>query len=232
MSGAKSVLDLSGRYPLPNLVEIMTNLLEHTSPKVCLTRKTIIEILKRLNPPAQKMFLENPHEFATAAVSVIKEELADQLIEGIQYEKINQWYEMSQFEDIEAWEDYLVPAQRSAYDYVICDSDTERDFVKGLESMDFVKLYVKLPSWFTVPTPIGTYNPDWAIVIEVRDTHGTPTGKPCLYLVRETKDKTDLSKLRPEEKRKIECGRCHFKDALGVDFKVVTSASDLPDGGV
>ncbi len=232
MSGAKSVLDLSGRYPLPNLTGIITNLLEHTSPKVCLTRETIIEILKRLDPPAQKMFLENPHEFATAAVSVIKEKLADQLIEGIQYEKINQWYEMSQFEDIEAWEDYLVPAQWSAYDYVICDSDTEREFVQGLEKRQDVKLYVKLPSWFTLPTPIGTYNPDWAIVLEDRDEHGNPTGKPCLYLVRETKDKTDINKLRADEKRKIACGRRHFKDALGVDFKVVTSASDLPDGGV
>jgi len=185
-----------------------------------------------MDPPAQKMFLENPHEFATAAVSVIKGKLADQLIEGIQYEKINEWYEMSQFEDIEAWGDYLVPAQWSAYDYVICDSDTEREFVQGLEKRQDVKLYVKLPSWFTLPTPIGTYNPDWAIVLEDRDDHGNPTGKPCLYLVRETKDKTDLQKLRPEEKRKIECGRRHFKDALGVDFKVVTSASDLPDGGV
>ncbi|MGO9021895.1 MAG: DEAD/DEAH box helicase family protein [Syntrophobacteraceae bacterium] len=233
MSGAKSVMDLSGRYPLPNLVELMTNLLEFTTPKVCLTRRTILAILNRLVPPAQKQFIENPNEFATQAVAIIKAKLADQLIEGIQYEKINEWYEMTQFEDIEAWEDYLVPSpKRSAYDYVACDSNPEVEFVEGLESMDFVKLYVKLPSWFTVPTPIGTYNPDWAIVIEDRDEHGNPTGKPCLYLVRETKDKTDLSKLRPDEKRKIACGRSHFIGALGVDFKVVTSANDLPDGGV
>ena len=100
MSGAKSVLDLSGRYPLPNLIDIITNLLERTSPRICLTRSTILTILKRLDPQSQKKFLENPDEFATAAVSVIKESLAEQLIEGIQYEKIDEWYEMTQFEDI------------------------------------------------------------------------------------------------------------------------------------
>jgi type III restriction enzyme len=235
MSGAKKLIDLAGRYPLPNLVEIMSNLLEHTSPKVYLTRKTLLEILKQLSPSAQKGFLDNPNEFATAAVTVIKDKLADQLIEGIQYEKINQWYEMTQFEDIPAWEDYLVPvakSEKSAYDSVICDSDIERDFVKGLEKRQDVKFYVKLPSWFTVPTPIGTYNPDWAIVMEDRDSHGQPTGKPFLCLVRETKDKLDLTKLRLDERRKIQCGRSHFEKALDVRFKVVTSADQLPDGGV
>ena len=93
-------------------------------------------------------------------------------------------------------------------------------------------MYVKLPSWFTLQTPIGTYNPDWAVVMEERDEHGNPTGKPCLYLIRETKHTLNLNELRPEEKRKIECGRRHFKGALGVDFKVVISSSELPDGGI
>jgi len=87
-----------------------------------------------------------------------------------------------------------------------------------------VRLYVKLPTWFRVDTPIGEYNPDWAIVM---DGPGGPEGEPLLYLVRETKGTTHLDDLRPDEQRKIRCGRRHFKDALGVDYAVVRSAQEL-----
>ena len=180
--------------------------------------------------------VDSPTGFATTTVRIIKERLADQLAEGIQYEKIDQWYEMTQFEtDFEGWDAYLVPSQRldgsagsSLYERVPIESNIERDFVAGLEQRNDVKLYVKLPSWFTVPTPIGEYNPDWAIVTEDRDEHGEPIGKPLLYLVRETKSTTSLDELRREESRKITCGRQDFKEALGVDYEVVVSAGDLP----
>ncbi|MBC8457583.1 MAG: hypothetical protein H8D67_06270, partial [Deltaproteobacteria bacterium] len=81
-----------------------------------------------------------------------------------------------------------------------------------------------LPTWFTVCTPVGEYNPDWAIVMEDPDK---PTGEPLLYLVRETKDTQNLDKLRPDEKRKIKCGTKHFEE-LDVDYRVVTSAGELP----
>ena len=84
-----------------------------------------------------------------------------------------------------------------------------------LERRDDVKLYLKLPNWFIVPTPIGEYNPDWAIVMEQRDEHGRPADDQLLYLVRETKDTTNLNELRPDEARKIHCGARHFEDALG-----------------
>jgi type III restriction enzyme len=226
MSAARSVMSLAGRYPLPNLVEIMANLMEHTTPPVRLTRRTLLEIIKRA--PNRQATVDNPNEFATVAVHIIKEKLADQLVEGIQYEKINEWYEMTQFDDeIPGWEDYLVPAERSVYDHVIYESEIERQFVEGLEKREDVRLYLKLPAWFTVPTPIGEYNPDWAVVIEDRDEHGQPTGKPFLYLVRETKSTTNLAELRPYERRKVLCVERHFKD-LGVDYKVVTSARELP----
>jgi type III restriction enzyme len=151
------------------------------------------------------------------------------LVEGIQYERINQWYEMTQFDPApESWENYLVPAEHSIYDQVEVDSQVERSFVEGLEKRDDVKLYVKLPAWFKVDTPIGEYNPDWAIVMEDRDAHGKPTGKPLLYLVRETKGATWKTGLRASEKRKIQYGRRHFEGALGVDFDVVSTASELP----
>ena len=91
-----------------------------------------------------------------------------------------------------------------------------------------VKLYLKLPGWFTVDTPVGAYNPDWAIVMEERDAHGQPTGGPLLYLVRETKPENWKTSLRPEERSKILCGERHFLGALGVDYKVVSTASELP----
>jgi len=225
MSAARSVMSLAGRYPLPNLVDIMANLMQHTTPPMRLTRRTLLEIIKRApNPQAA---LDNPNEFATVAVRIIKEKLADQLVEGIQYEKINQWYEMTQLDiEIPGWEDYLWPAERSVYDHVAYDSEIERQFVEGLERRDDVKLYLKLPAWFTVDTPIGEYNPDWAIVMEERDEHGDLTD--ILYLVRETKSTTNLAELRPDERRKVRCGERHFKDTLGVNYKVVTSARELP----
>lgn len=100
--------------------------------------------------------------------------------------------------------------------------------MKDLERRDDVKLYLKLPNWFIVPTPIGEYNPDWAIVMEPRDENGKPADDQLLYLVRETKDTTNLNELRPDEVRKIHCGARHFEDALGVSYKVVTSAKELP----
>ena len=176
----------------------------------------------------QQAALNNPHEFASTAVQIIREKLTHQLIDGIKYEKIGECYEMCQFEaSIESWDDHLIPAKRSIYDKVIFDSEIERKFVEGLEKLDFVKLYVKLPAFFKVPTPIGSYNPDWAIVVEPRDEFGEPTGEHMLYLVRETKGSTDLDDLRPDERRKIECGKQHFREALGVDYEVVDSTLDL-----
>ena len=228
MSGAKTVIDLAGRYPLPNLADAMMHLLENTTPPMRLTRKTLLEIFIRTQK--QQAALDNPNEFASVAVRIIKEKLTDQLVDGIKYEKIGECYEMCQFEtNIQSWKNHLVPAKRSLYNYVICDSDTEKEFVEGLENRDDVKLYVKLPAFFKVPTPIGSYNPDWAIVVEPRDEFGEPTGEQMLYLVRETKGTTNLDDLRPDEKRKINCGKVHFREALGVDYEVVDSAQDLMD---
>ncbi|MHB8378148.1 MAG: restriction endonuclease, partial [Dehalococcoidia bacterium] len=143
------------------------------------------------------------------------------------------WYEMALWEDeLSGWEPYFVPAEKSLYDKVIIDThaadplnSVEGRFVLGLEKDDRVKLYAKLPSWFQVDTPVGSYNPDWAIVMEERDEHGKATD--TLYLVRETKG-ANLEALRPDERRKITCGKRHFEGALGVSYRVVSSANDLP----
>jgi len=228
-SGAKTMVDLAGHYPLPNIVEIMMHMLEYTTPKMHLTKRTLLEIFKQTKN--QQSGMDNPYEFAMIAIHILKTKLADQLVYGIQYEKIDDWYEMAQLDiEFDMCVDYLVPAAHSAYDYVKFDSDIEKKFVENLEKRDDVKLYLKLPSWFIVDTPIGGYNPDWAIVLEPRNKFGEPNGEELLYLVRETKDTLDFSKLRPSEKQKIDCGKRHFCDTLKVDFKVVTDAMDLGQG--
>ena len=178
ISGAKTVIDLAGRYPLPNLVDAMMHLLENTTPPVRLTRQTLLEIFSRTQK--QQAALDNPHEFASVVVRIIKEKLTDQLVDGIKYEKIGQCYEMCQLRPVYGvGRDHLIPAKRSIYDKVIFDSEVERKFVEGLEKLDFVKLYVKLPAFFKVPTPIGSYNPDWAIVVEPRDELESQPGNRC-----------------------------------------------------
>ncbi len=234
-SGAKTAIDLAGRYPLPNIVAIMENLMENTTPPMRLSRKTLLEIFRRSK--IRDAALDNPHEFATVAVGIIKSKLADQLVDGIKYQKIDEWYDQTLFEQdeiIDAWKDYVVPSDEIGgvggthlWDAVPFESDTEKSFAQDMEKRADVKLYIKLPRWFTVTTPIGEYNPDWAIVMENPDG-----GADKLYLVRETKSTLDLNKLRPDEKRKILCGQSHFRRALGVDYKLVNAAAQLPAGGV
>ena len=236
ISAAKTVADLAGRYPLPNLVDVMANLMEHTTPPVRVTRRTLLELFRRLD--AKKAAIDNPHEWATTAVRILKEKLADHLVNGIEYEKIGQEYLMEKITDertVELFTGYVTideSKDKTLYNRVPYDSGVEKKFIEDLEQRRDVRLYVKLPSWFTVPTPVGDYNPDWAIVMDGPEANG----KPILYLVYETKSSPTKDKLRPNEWRKIKCGAAHFgsrkmgkQGALdGVDYRVVTSASELP----
>jgi type III restriction enzyme len=227
MTASKTALDLSGRQSRPDLIGTIAHLLEYTTPPVSLSRRTLLEIFKRTGQ--REAAVANPFEFATIAVRVIKEKLADHLVQGIHYEKLNEWYEMALFEaEVEPFKEYLVPSDRSIYDHVACDSTTEKKFVEGMEKRDDVKLYIKLPNWFKVPTPVGEYNPDWALVMDDRDSHGDSGSRPLLYLVRETKSSPNLDDLRPDERRKILCGKQHFEHTLGTNYRVVTTASELP----
>jgi type III restriction enzyme len=211
----------------------MESLMENTSPPMRISRRTMVAIYR--GTTNREAALDNPHEFAVAAVGILKDKLADQLIGGIRYEEDGTWYEMTDFKNvIETWEDYIIPSKAvdgvggtHLYDGAIWESEgIEKSFVLGLEKRADIKLYVKLPDWFTVDTPIGRYNPDWAIVMD-----NPEDGEPALYLVRETKGSLDPSDWRPDERRKIACGRRHFQGALGVDYRVVTTPGDLPAGG-
>lgn len=210
----------------PNVVLLMAHMLQYTTPPLRLTRRTLFNIVQRTTN--RHAALESPQEFAAATVRIIRSRMAEQLVDGIQYERTDEAYEMTQFEsEIQSWEEFLQKAEHCLYDHVIYESEVERQFVLDLEKWDAVKLYIKLPSWFMVPTPVGNYNPDWAIVIEPRDEYGEKTGEEYTYLVSETKSTTDLSKLRPDEARKILCGEAHFTKALGVVYKHVVRVGEL-----
>ena len=220
ISAKRDMGEITHNISLPNLVRRVAYLLEFQSPPVSLSRKTILAIIRESGRLEDG--IKNPHEFATHAVSKIKETLAAHLVSGIQYERINEWYEMSLFEaEFQSWENYLVPAEKSVYDHVKFDSEVERAFVEDMDERNDIHLYVKLPAWFTAPTPVGAYNPDWAIVM---DDPNDADGKR-LYLVRETKGEGEL---RSTEKRKIECGKKHFEKALDISYQVVTKAGELP----
>ena len=206
---------------LPDITRRISNLLATKQPPVSLSRRTILEIV-RCSGRLQECMI-NPHAFATLVAAAITEKLTDHLVAGIKYERINEWYEMTRFEtEFDRWMDLLTPSCKSIYDYTECDSAIESKFVNDVEARRDVRLYFKLPRWFKVPTPVGDYNPDWAIVMD--DDSGQSAEK--LYLVRETKGGID--NLRPSEQHKIDCGRAHFTKALGVDYRVVTEASELP----
>jgi type III restriction enzyme len=215
---------LQGRFELPNLMALLAELMERTTPPVRLTRRTLWDILNRT--AQKKAALANPQDFATKAVQVIKDKAADQLVEGIQYEKDGTWYEMELFEEeVETVKDLLVQATKSIYNPVACDSQPEVRFAEGMEKRKFIKLYVKLPNWFRVKTPVGNYNPDWAVVKEQVDPFGEPG--PLLYLVCETKSTTNLADLYNQERQKILCGKVHFEQGLDVEYKVVDSPDSI-----
>ena len=107
------------------------------------------------------------------------------------------------------------------YDHVIYDSEVEHQFAQHVERMKEVKLYVKLPRWFVVPTPFREYNSNWASVWRPHDEHVEATGKPLLYLVREAKHEIELEELRPVEARKIRYGERHFRGGAGAVVSVV-----------
>jgi type III restriction enzyme len=125
---------------------------------------------------------------------------------------------MSKFER-EELVNYLTALEvnKAPNEYIPYDSEVEREFAEKLDQREDIKLFVKLPRWFTIPTPLGEYNPDWAIV-----KHDGQT----LYLARETKGTKDFLKLRTSEADKIRCGIAHF-EAIGVPFAVAMTADEV-----
>jgi len=201
--------DLKGSYDLP---DIITELQEATS----LTRKTIIDIL--IGSGRMEEFIGNPNDFTVMAKRALQNELAKLVVEGIQYEKIAGFiYELRELqkdgeEEKERFLDQLYKVQneqKTDFDYVIWDSDPERQFAELLDSREDIKLFMKLPAKFKIPTPVGPYNPDWAIIKH-------EDGQDRIYMIRETKSTLDDNKLRPTELAKIKSAKKHFA-AIGIE---------------
>jgi len=196
--------------------------LAYIQSKTELTRHTVLEMLQR-SGRLNEMLL-NPQLFMDNAVAAIKSELYRLMVEGIKYEKIgNKVYEMQLFEDSEL-QIYIDPftfavndTDKTIYEnYIPLDSTVENQFARDCESSENIEFYFKLPFWFKINTPIGTYNPDWAIVFK---------GEKKIYFVAETKGADQ--ELRGSEKLKIKCGAEHFKKFEDVVYKRVSSVSEL-----
>lgn len=205
---------ISQSKAIPDILSYLQNETE-------LTRSTLVKILKT-SKRLDEVFV-NPQKFMDQVASIIKYELHRLLIDGIKYEKLAKDAEDSEWQMVlfknEELIDYLnsLEVKKSVYEHIVYDSEIEKEFAKKLDEREDIKLFVKLPAWFKVETPIGSYNPDWAIIKQ--------DGK-AFYLVRETKGTKDFLKLRTSEADKIKCGVQHFKE-LGVDYDVVVTASEI-----
>ena len=196
--------------------------------KTQLTRTTILEILKKSERIGD--ISKNPQDFLDKVCDVISREMQELMIDGIRYQKVGLTeYEMKLFDSKEL-EIYMndnsfqvTNTGKTIYENIVpLDSETENQFAKECETSEQVKYYFKLPNWFKIKTPIGNYNPDWALVFE---------NDAKIYFVVETKNTgnnvVDLSKLSKSELLKIKCGKAHFKIMDDVRYEVVTKVSDL-----
>lgn len=186
------------------LPDIITDLQDKTQ----LTRKSIVQIL--CNSKRLEDFKRNPQQFIDYASEAINRTKRLALVDGIRYTKIgdNHFYaqELFQQEELKGYLKNTLETQKSVYTHVVYDSaGVEKLFAEDLEKNEQVKVYAKLPAWFKVPTPLGTYNPDWAVVVE-------DEGEEKLYFIVETKGSTWWDDLRHIEGAKIKCGEKHFAE--------------------
>lgn len=213
-------------YETPNYPDFIRRLTDATQ----LLRGTIIDILAksgRLND-----FYNNPEVFIKQVSRLINKAKEERLIDGLQYSKIDEFYKQEEvFDDTELYGikdgnvvDVSAP-DKNPFDHIIFDSAIERAFAEDCDTDENVLLYAKLPPKFTVDTPYGSYNPDWMLVVRNDENE-------CkLYFVAETKGNSDLDKLRPDEKVKIQCGMKHF-EVLNkeLEYKVVKTLIELKNG--
>ena len=186
----------------------LPDLLTDLQDKTHLTRRSLVEILLQCRRLSD--FKRNPQQFIDVATEAINRTKRLALVDGIRYQRIgdDHYYaqELFEKEELTGYLKNTLETQKSVYQYVVYDSTgVERKFAEDLDANEAVKVYAKLPGWFKVPTPLGTYNPDWAILVDV-------DGREKLYFVVETKGSTWLDDLRHMEAAKIECGEKHFAE--------------------
>jgi len=196
-----------------------------------LTRNTAAGILRQITPAVFEQFTKNPEHFIAEASRIVAEQKAAMVIERLAYDEVDERYDVDIFTASQTGQDFsraTAKLKNHVYDYAITDSDVERDFVKELDTSSEVVVYAKLPRGFLIPTPVGDYNPDWAISFKAGSVRH-------IYFVAETKGTMSTMKLREIEKTKIECARKFFDEisqqvtADRVKYDVVTDYAKLLD---
>lgn len=176
--------------------------------EVQLTRKTVAEILSGMETAVFSQFKTNPENFISKAVRLIQEQKATVIVEHLRYDAATETHDIDIFTDGQSKQNISKagePLKRHIYDYVITDSKIERTFVQELDTSSEVVVYAKLPKGFSIPTPVGNYNPDWAISFKEGSVKH-------VYFVAETKGSMSSMELREIEKTKIECARKFFDE--------------------
>lgn len=207
--------------------ELLPDIISYLQRETSLTRKTIIKIL--IQSKTLKYFVKNPQLYMNEVTKRIRYIMNKFIIDGIKYTKIgnDQFYTQELFnnKEIVGYLNNTFKTQKSVYSHIVYDSDKEENFARKFEDNKDIKLYVKLPGWFKIPTPLSSYNPDWAIVVD-------KDGITKLYFVVETKSgslsKTFEEILRTSELSKIKCAEEHFKCLKQpVEFKVSNDCDTL-----
>jgi type III restriction enzyme len=215
--GEKAPIRVSEGFPIPDL-------LSHLAAVLPVSRSTIGQVMIQSGRLGEASI--NPQQFIDQVQDSVRGALAEQMVDGIKYERRTDGaeasYDLSLFaqRELTGYEENILSVQKSIYTDVVFDSDLERRIALALDAREDIALFMKLPGWFEVDTPVGAYNPDWAVVKTAED--GTET----LYLVRESKASRELESLRPEERLKIRFGEKHF-DAVGVGFDVIDDPAQI-----
>jgi len=198
--------------------EMLPDIITYLQNSTSLTRRTLVSILKISD--TLHLFKRNPQRYMEDANKIISSQMKLMLVDGIKYTRLgdDEFYAQELFETEELMgylEHNMIASKKSVYEYVVYDSDNEEKFAKKFQDNNDIKLFTKLPNWFKITTPLGSYNPDWAVLVE-------KDGDKKLYFVIETKANICDEALRPTERQKIKCGYKHF-EAIGnkVTFKAV-----------
>ena len=226
-AGSVFVKEKSGNYERATAAHsnVKYDLIGKLVDETGLTRKDIIAILQGIRPFVFEQFQDNPEEFIAKAAQLINEQKAKAIIEHITYKVLDEQYDTDIFTNPTIKGKLGVNAMKTKkhlYDHIVYDSANEREFAADLDTDTNVAVYVKLPDEFYISTPVGHYNPDWAIAFyEERVKH--------IYFVAETKGSLDSMQLRLMEQAKIHCAREHFQAISKGDvvYDVVDSCASL-----
>ena len=187
---------------------VMYDLVGKVAERSQLTRQTVATILAKINPAKFGQFSKNPEHFISEVSRIIAEQKASMVIERLAYDTINERYDVDIFTDSQIGRDFsraTAKLKNHIYDYAIVDSEVEKEFVNELDKSSEVVVYAKLPRGFMIPTPVGDYNPDWAISFQAGSVRH-------IYFVAETKGTMSSMELRKIEEVKIRCARKFFDE--------------------